>query len=130
MSDPQQNNADATSQPAWNAVQYEAALAHLYKLQEQIESLRDAIPSVVRPLTRPITNKPQAYAQIKKAAVGATDELNAFRENWMSEKTQSLLVRSKESYEKDDDLGKANQVARWGWEDYVPAEDVRDEGKK
>lgn len=80
-------------------------------------------------MTRPITNKPQAFAEIKKSAVGATDDMNKFRANWTSERTQELLNRSKESFAKDSDLTKANQVARWGWEDYVPPEDAMDEGK-
>lgn len=55
--------------------------------------------------------------------------MNKFRENWTSARTQDLLTRSKESFAKDGDLTKANQVARWGWEDYVPPEDAMDERK-
>lgn len=35
--DQQQNTAATASQPAWTAGEYEAALAHLYKLQEQVQ---------------------------------------------------------------------------------------------
>ncbi|KAI7350705.1 hypothetical protein KC336_g22556, partial [Hortaea werneckii] len=39
-------------QPAWNAPEYERALAHLDRLQEQLDSLRSAIRSQVAPLLR------------------------------------------------------------------------------
>ena len=42
MSGNQQQNAAATaSQPAWTASEYEAALAHLYKLQKQVRCEAD-----------------------------------------------------------------------------------------
>ena len=67
------------------------------------------------PLLHNDSSKPEMFANIKKAAAASNNDVKAFREGIMSERTQELLSRSKESYEKDRDLSKANSVAVWGW---------------
>ena len=118
----------------WEAPQYEAALAHLERLQEQVrghqrptnnapgannhlqlENLRSAVPSIVAPLVRPATSKAQLFADVRKSAIQSTDDLKTFREQWTSEQTQQLFARSRQSLEKDGDLSKAVDVARYGW---------------
>ncbi|KAK5692681.1 hypothetical protein LTR97_010995 [Elasticomyces elasticus] len=90
MADISMADVDAGDQP-WDAQQYEAALAHLERLQEQM------------------------FTNVKKAAVASSNDLKTLRESWASEETQQLLSRSKESLRKDGDLSKANDVARYGW---------------
>lgn len=131
MTDTKPQNGN--DQQAWDAPQYEAALAHLEKLQEQVRAfhqrfhieqylklpqlaaLRSAIPSVVAPMMQANTSKSQLFADIKTAAVTSTTELKDFRDNWTSEQTQSLLAKSNESKQKDGDLSKAASVPRYGW---------------
>ena len=77
--------------------------------------MRATIPSLVAPLLNPDASRPRMFAEIKKSAVQTTDDLRSFRESWTSAQTQQSLVRSKESWEKDGDLRKAEEVARYGW---------------
>lgn len=81
----------------------------------QLDGLRSTIPSLVAPLVRPNAGKAQMFAEVKKSALQSTGDLKAFQESWASEQTQQLLARSKESLQKDHDLRKANDVARYGW---------------
>jgi hypothetical protein len=55
------------------------------------------------------------FAQVKKSAVTTTSQLAAFREDWNSEQTQQILAKAQESEQKDPDLSKAEDVARFGW---------------
>lgn len=55
------------------------------------------------------------FANVRQAAVQSTDDLKAFREQWTSQQTQQVLARIRESAEKDGDLTKANDVAKYGW---------------
>ncbi|PIA97105.1 hypothetical protein CB0940_06339 [Cercospora beticola] len=103
------------TQPAWDAKQYSGALAHLERLQEQIDDMRRTIPSIVGPMAKPAKDKAQLFVQIKSAAVRSVDDVQALRNNWSSEQTQSILNRSQQSLEKDSDLSKAGTVPRYGW---------------
>ncbi|KAF2167697.1 hypothetical protein M409DRAFT_21850 [Zasmidium cellare ATCC 36951] len=104
-------------QQAWDIAKHEAALAHFEKLQDQLDALRAAIPSIVAPLKYKSATKPRLFADIKDAAVTASTDLKDFRENWTSEQTQSLLARADESKQKDGDFSKAVTVPRYGWID-------------
>jgi hypothetical protein len=55
------------------------------------------------------------FAQVKKSAVTTTSQLAAFREDWNSEQTQQILAKALESEQKDPDLSKSGEVARFGW---------------
>jgi hypothetical protein len=55
------------------------------------------------------------FAEIKGAAVQSTLSVKQLREEWLSEQTQQLFSRARESKERDGDLGRATEVARWGW---------------
>ncbi|RMY64568.1 hypothetical protein D0863_09734 [Hortaea werneckii] len=111
-------------QPAWNAPEYERALAYLDRLQEQIDtilttaqldSLRSAIPSQVAPLLRTGTPRHQMHQESYKAAMKSTEDLKDFKTDWNSEQTQQTFARARESVQKDGDLSKANEVAKYGW---------------
>ncbi|KAK3070715.1 hypothetical protein LTR53_009968 [Teratosphaeriaceae sp. CCFEE 6253] len=108
-------DAPSVGTQIWNALQYQDALAHLERLQEQLDGLRSTLPSLVAPLLRSDISKPEMFASIKKVAIGSASDLRAFREDFTSDRTQGLLARSKESLQKDGDLSKANEVARYGW---------------
>jgi len=55
------------------------------------------------------------FAEIKKVALQSTTDLKTFRNDWTSEQTQQLLERGRESLQKDGELRKADEVARYGW---------------
>lgn len=76
---------------------------------------------MIEPMARPVPGKDKArlVLQMKTAAVQAVDEVQALRNNWNSEKTQALISKSRESFQKDGDLSKAADISRYGW-----AEDV------
>ncbi|KAK5118071.1 hypothetical protein LTR62_004117 [Meristemomyces frigidus] len=97
------DSADATPEQ-WSTQQYEDALAHLERLSHQVDNLRSTLPSLVAPLQRPGASKAEIFAHMRKTAIQSTSDLKAFREDWISERAQELLVRSKESREKDGDL--------------------------
>ncbi|CAD0114358.1 unnamed protein product [Aureobasidium uvarum] len=119
----------------WTEAQYEAALAQLEALTDkvaipiqslitnktltnntpQLTALRTTIPAIISPLTRSATTKLAAFAGLKKAAVGAVTGVQDLRREWESDGMQDLLKRTKESYEKDADLGPAKEVPAWGW---------------
>ncbi|KAI5360676.1 hypothetical protein Slin15195_G085920 [Septoria linicola] len=113
--------ADASSttaqsaQPAWDATQYEEALAHLERLQEQIDVMRRAIPSIVEPMVKPAKSKTHLFVQLKTAAVQAVDEVQALRLKWTSEQIQDIMKHSQESFDKNRDLSKAATIPRYGW---------------
>ena len=81
----------------------------------QIDSLRSTIPSLVAPLVRAATSKAQLFADVRKSALQTTDNLNTFRDQWTSEQTHELFARSRQSVEKDGDLSKGEDVAKYGW---------------
>lgn len=57
------------------------------------------------------------FAEVKKSAVTSTSQLAAFRDNWNSEQTQQIFTKAQESQQKDTDLSKSQEVARFGWAD-------------
>ncbi|KAI5201194.1 hypothetical protein E4T39_05333 [Aureobasidium subglaciale] len=99
----------------WTEEQYEAALAKLETLADQVTALRTTIPAIISPLTRPATTKPAAFAGLKKAATGAVIGVQDLRREWLSDGVQEVLKRGRESYEKDGDLGAAAELPVWGW---------------
>ncbi|KAH0161291.1 hypothetical protein KCU67_g6391, partial [Aureobasidium melanogenum] len=99
----------------WTEAQYEAALARLEALTDKLTALRTTIPNIISPLTRPATTKPTAFAGLKKAAIGAVTGVQDLRREWESDGMQDMLKRTKESYEKDPNLGPAAEVPAWGW---------------
>ncbi|EME41845.1 hypothetical protein DOTSEDRAFT_74041 [Dothistroma septosporum NZE10] len=103
------------SQQDWDIAQYEAALAHLEKLQEQIHALRNAMPAIVTPLISRGTSKQQAFASLSTAAVSSATGVEALKDDWTSEAAQKLFAKSDESLKKDPDLSKAAYVQQAGW---------------
>ncbi|KAK6003507.1 hypothetical protein QM012_009278 [Aureobasidium pullulans] len=110
----------------WTEAQYEAALAQLEALTDKLTALRTTIPNIISPLTRPATTKPAAFAGLKKAAIGAVTGVQDLRREWESDGLQDILKRTKESYEKDSNLGPAAEVPAWGW---VKEGDEKDDGQ-
>ncbi|KAI5239111.1 hypothetical protein E4T42_08775 [Aureobasidium subglaciale] len=110
----------------WTEEQYEAALAKLEALTDQLTALRTTIPAIISPLTRPATSKPAAFAGLKKAATGAVIGVQDLKREWLSDGVQEILKRGRESYEKDGDLGKAAEVPVWGW---VKEKDEEEQGE-
>lgn len=125
---------DATSQQDWDIAQYEAALAHLEKLQEQVRSpiccsspyvilmitqiyaIRNTMQAIAAPLRpRNYSSKQQAFADLRDAAVSSSTGLQALKEDWTSEETRELFSRSDESLKRDSDLRKAMTVPHAGW---------------
>ena len=70
---------------------------------------------LVAPLIQPTTSKAQMFVDVKKSAWHATDSIKTFRDDWISEQTQQLFVRSKHSNDQNGDLTRAGEVAEYGW---------------
>ncbi|TKA66245.1 hypothetical protein B0A55_09598 [Friedmanniomyces simplex] len=115
MTDTSMPDAGPIESQQWSAQRYEDALAHLERLQEKLDALRATLPSLVAPLLQPDATRPQMFASVVKAAAGSTNDLKTLRGEWTAERTQQVLLHSKESLLKDGDLSKANEVARYGW---------------
>jgi hypothetical protein len=81
----------------------------------QVDALRLTVPSIVAPLSQRGQDKAQLFANIKTAAVGAVDSVQALRQDWTSEQTQEIFSVTRASLEKDGDLSKASEVPRYGW---------------
>ena len=64
---------------------------------------------------KPASSQAQMFADIRKLALQSQDNITTFREQWSSEQTQQLFARSRESLEKDSDLSKSRDVAKYGW---------------
>ncbi|GAB7350596.1 hypothetical protein MBLNU459_g1165t1 [Dothideomycetes sp. NU459] len=110
--------ADTDSPPdVWTEEQYEASLAHLEALQDQLMALRTTIPSLYGPLIRPNTTKSEAFGVLKKAAVAAVADVKDFRSQWQSQQTQQILARAKESDARDHDLSAGQDIPIYGWTD-------------
>jgi hypothetical protein len=88
----------------------------------QLDSLRSTVPTLVSPLIRPQTSKAQMFAEVKNSAVTTASQLTAFRNDWNSEQTQQIFSKAQESAQKDPDLSKAEEVARFGWAERVEKE--------
>ncbi|OQO10669.1 hypothetical protein B0A48_03967 [Cryoendolithus antarcticus] len=91
-------SAPPASEQRWSSQQSEAALADLERLQDQI-------------------SKAQTFAELKKAAVNATTDLQTLRQTWNAERTQEVLTKAKESESNDGDLSREAEVAQYGWID-------------
>ncbi|KAF2115792.1 mediator complex subunit 27-domain-containing protein [Lophiotrema nucula] len=109
-----------TQQPSssWDEERCKAALAQLERLQTQatqLDDLRMTIPRVVEPFNSNLTSGPVIYKQFSTAAVSSQNNIKAFRAQWQSPETQSILNHAKESLEKSDDLSAGAQVAKFGW---------------
>lgn len=124
--DTQPSTATETSQPTqqslepWSKTELESALAHLERLQDQIDSLRSAIPEVVRPLyIRGDGYKPRTKADVlidvRKSAVQRAESLRTFAEAWESDDTKRVLERARESESRDANLSRSEEVPKWGW---------------
>jgi hypothetical protein len=62
------------------------------------------------------------FAEVKKSAVTTTGQLTAFRNDWNSEQTQQIFTQAQESEQRDSDLSKAKEVARYGWSERAKKE--------
>lgn len=112
--------ADAVSAPSkpaadWDEQQYRSALAQLERLDQQICTLRLAIPSIVGPLVLPTNHKAATFAQVKKAAINTRSDLKALRETWTSARSVEIMARAKESEAKNGDLSAARDVSADRW---------------
>ncbi|GAB7346241.1 hypothetical protein MBLNU457_4971t1 [Dothideomycetes sp. NU457] len=83
---------------AWDEARYISSLAQLERLNNQLHTLRTAIPSMFR-----------------KAAVAASTDFNEFRERWQSDDVQAILAKSSESLDRDEDLSAARELEMNGW---------------
>ncbi|EMC93058.1 hypothetical protein BAUCODRAFT_151429 [Baudoinia panamericana UAMH 10762] len=103
------------SSETWNEQQYHDALAHLERLQQQLDGLRSVLPTIVAPLLQKDASQGGMFASVKKAALQSTDDLDRFRKEWSSDQTQQLLTRSNESVKEDGDLSRAADISKYGW---------------
>lgn len=117
-----------TSQPSepWSIDDLESALAHLERLQHQIDHLRSALPDLLKPLTPSSRKRTHSDAdgtklgasvlfEVRNTAVRKSEEVKALGEAWRGEETRRVLERAWESERADGDLGRCVEVARWGW---------------
>lgn len=110
----------------WPKSELESSLAHLERLQHQIDHLRSAIPDLVRPLqtqTHSPRTKADALLDVRKVAVRRAEDLRTFGEIWSGEETKRILERARESEERDGDLERCGEVQRWGWIEKVEEEE-------
>nr|OQO15855.1 hypothetical protein B0A51_15275 [Rachicladosporium sp. CCFEE 5018] len=108
-------SAPPASEQSRSSPQNESALADLERLQDQVDSLRSLLPSLIAPLTRAQSSKVQTFAELKKAAVSATTDLQTLRQTWTSERTQEVFAKAKESESSNDDLSREAEVTQYGW---------------
>lgn len=114
----------SSQQPAadWDETQCKAALAHLEKLQEQLDELRLTIPRIIQPLRTAHTTPAAFYTGFRQAALGANKNLSRFKAAWQSQETQSILEHTKESQKADPDLSACVRVPKYGWVDILDNE--------
>lgn len=143
----QPSSAEDNSQnsEAWSTAQLESALAHLERLQDQINHLRSAIPGLVKPLhsrkrsysaindsngdTDGARMKASVFLGVKDAAERTAEDLRALGESWRAEETRKIFERARESEGRDEDLGRSVEVARWGWREKVEERTEGDGGE-
>lgn len=116
--------ASNSQQPAadWDEAQCKGALAHLEKLQEQLDELRLTIPRIIQPLRTAHTTPAAFYADFRQAAVGANKNISKFKVVWQSQETQSIFEHAKESQKTDPDLSACVRVPKYGWVDTLENE--------
>lgn len=124
-SDPAANTVTSASQTpkhsdVWSKTELESALAHLERMQDQIDSLRSAIPDLVRPLQAagdgqvPRT-KADVLLEVRNAALRRAGDLERLKGDWGGEETKRVLERARESEARDGELGRCVEVPTWGW---------------
>ncbi|KAF1953637.1 hypothetical protein CC80DRAFT_142899 [Byssothecium circinans] len=119
---------DAQPQPSpeWDESQCTAALAHLERLQAQLDDLRLTIPRVIRPFTAPPA--PSMYRAFSDNLTASQNDIKAFRTQWHSQDTQSVLDHARKSLARNKDLSKSAEVGKYGWVEKERKE--RERGKK
>ncbi|GAB7346242.1 hypothetical protein MBLNU457_4971t2 [Dothideomycetes sp. NU457] len=100
---------------AWDEARYISSLAQLERLNNQLHTLRTAIPSMVNPLLAHQDGRSDTFVQFRKAAVAASTDFNEFRERWQSDDVQAILAKSSESLDRDEDLSAARELEMNGW---------------
>ncbi|QIW96101.1 hypothetical protein AMS68_001619 [Peltaster fructicola] len=102
----------------WQATQLEQSLADIERLQHQLDALRFAIPTLIRPLTGSQTNsKAEAARDVKHNAAMVMEQMEEFRTGWASDRTQAILTHTRRSASENPDLSKSSNVPVWGWAD-------------
>ncbi|KAF2205003.1 hypothetical protein GQ43DRAFT_363352 [Delitschia confertaspora ATCC 74209] len=82
---------------------------------KQLEETRLAIPRVLQTLHTSHSNPVAFYKDFKQAAVGATNDLKAFRSQWQSQETQSIFEHARGSLASNADLSSSPEIPKWGW---------------
>lgn len=66
-------------------------------------------------MARPVKDKAQLFVQVKTAAVQAMNDIQELRSSWTSQESQEMIIKSRESLQKDSDLSKAANIPHYGW---------------
>ncbi|ORY14804.1 hypothetical protein BCR34DRAFT_478993 [Clohesyomyces aquaticus] len=111
------DTAEAAGQPAvvWDEAQCNAALAHVERLQGQLDNLRLAIPRIIEPFSSEQATSTDVFKGFKQALIGSQNDLKSFRVQWHTPEYQSILVHARKSYSANPDLSASAQVPRYGW---------------
>ncbi|KAF2645085.1 hypothetical protein P280DRAFT_514538 [Massarina eburnea CBS 473.64] len=121
-------NPTPTTQPqpqlaaAWDEAQLTSALAHLERLQSQLDSLRFTIPRVLQPFHAPPT--PSLFRAFSDNLTASQNDIKDFRKQWQNHDTQTVFQYKRDSLKKDGNLSlkgrggvDVEEVKKYGWVD-------------
>lgn len=87
----------------WSDSDFAAALFRLEKLQEQVNSLKMALPMMFFNFADLRTGPDSLYRQFEQSAVNTTTTVANLRRHWADEQTQIILRRARSSAKRNPD---------------------------
>ncbi|KAF2678383.1 hypothetical protein K458DRAFT_317242 [Lentithecium fluviatile CBS 122367] len=107
--------ADVSAEPdaSYDEAQNISALAHLERLQAQLNGLRPTVSRVVTPFYSPPS--PALFHEFKAGLYAAQAEIKSFRNNFLAQETQAILEHARQRESEDGDLSKCGEVSHYGW---------------
>ncbi|CBX99833.1 hypothetical protein LEMA_P074220.1 [Plenodomus lingam JN3] len=99
----------------WDEAQCTSALAHLERLQAQIDDLRLAIPQIVEPFHQPFTST--TFKQYAQGAMSSQNGIKSLNEQWNSLENQKTFEHVRKSYATNSDLSASTTIPSYGWQE-------------
>ncbi|KAF2843266.1 hypothetical protein M501DRAFT_924199 [Patellaria atrata CBS 101060] len=99
----------------WDEDRCRTALAHLERLENQIQDLRFAIASLIQPLISSPATPEQLFHDFSQAGIQRTKDISDFKATWADQQTQDIFRAAKESEQRSKNLSGGLNIPKYGW---------------
>lgn len=104
-----------TTPQDWDETTIISSLARLETIQEQLDSLRQTMPLLVRSLTKPHDSPQDLYKDFRNITVQTQKKLINIKADWESKETKEIFERVKRGEVVKVDVEDIKRVPVYGW---------------